>query len=112
MPFQGRCPYASSYSAHAETPIKSSMHTRRIALVEVLTIGSRCGSASFLTRDSIGSGMFDKTSFEIPSPFGRGSIDKLPQTLNHGVTQTYLIVKTSRRKSFTGIASKTLTAKN
>ena len=32
--------------------------------------------------------------------------------MNHGVTQTYLIVKTSRRKSFTGIASKTVTAKN
>ena len=33
-------------------------------------------------------------------------------TLNHGVTQTYLIVNTNLKISFTGIASSTVTAKN
>ena len=76
----------------------------KIALVERLTIGSRCGSASFFTRDSIGSG---------DSATVYGSLFASPvQTLNHGVTQTYLIVNTKRKNSLTGIASKTLTAKN
>ncbi len=71
-----------------------------IMLVELLTIGSRCGSASFLTSDSTGSG-------------DSGTVISLtPQMLNHGVTQTYLIVNTSRRNSLTGIASNTLIAKN
>jgi hypothetical protein len=100
----------------------------KIALVERLTIGSRCGSASFFTRVRIGSGdsatVYD--SLFCPPNFSlsflrqshRQQIDKLKfvghlrQTLNHGVTQTYLIVNTKRRNSLTGIASKTLTAKN
>src|SRR6267143_1511981 len=98
MPCHGRWPKPSSYRAQPAENINSRVQMSRIALVERLTIGSRCGSASFLTRDSIGSGV-SVTVYD-------SSITLRPtQTLNHGVTQTYLIVKTKRKKSLTGIAS-------
>src|SRR5258706_14229876 len=59
MPRQGRWPNPSSYKAQPADPIKSKVQTSRIALVERLTIGSRCGSASFFTRDSDSATFYD-----------------------------------------------------
>src|SRR5215211_1400595 len=73
-------------------------------LVELLTIGSAAGtSASFLTNDSPGPGV----SATMISPHATQKL-----ILSQGITHTYLIVKARRKKSFTGNASKTLTAKN
>src|SRR5687767_15482853 len=55
MPRQGRCANASSQRAQTAEPTSSSVQMRRIELVERLTIGSRAGSASRLTSDSVGS---------------------------------------------------------
>src|SRR5688572_6103680 len=55
MPRQGRCANASSQRAQTAEPTSSSVQMRRIELVERLTIGSRSGSASRLTSDSVGS---------------------------------------------------------
>src|SRR5918993_3931573 len=55
MPRQGLCANASSQRAQTPDPTISSVQMRRIELVERLTIGSRSGSASRLTSDSVGS---------------------------------------------------------
>src|SRR5918999_6335463 len=55
MPRQGRCANASSHRAQTPEPTISSVQMSRIELVERLTIGSRSGSASRLTSDSVGS---------------------------------------------------------
>ena len=72
-------------------------------LVERLTIGSFAGTqVPFLpmTRQ-----LQERQPIRVIPPLRR-ELDVKP-----GVTQTYLIVKTSRRTSFTGIASKTVIAK-
>ena len=77
-------------------------------LVERLTIGSCAGSlGSFFTSDSVG---FRRVASSVNQ--SSAFLNAIAQTLNQGVTHTYLIVNASRRISFTGIASNTLIAKN
>src|SRR5688572_33446589 len=55
MPRQGRVANASSHRAQTPETTSSSVQMSRIELVERLTIGSRSGSVSRVTSDSVGS---------------------------------------------------------
>src|SRR5688572_18105778 len=88
--------------------VSSNADTSIQPLVERLTIGSFTGvSASLLTNDSPGAG--ESATVIVPP---HTQILSFSQMLNHGVTHTYLMVNASRKTSFTGNASSTLTAKN
>src|SRR5262245_51914120 len=104
MPFHGRWPKASSHNAQARESVRSNAEIRIMLLVERLTIGSCAGTGS-------GSFFINVSETSGESATSR-SVLHACQILNHGVTHTYLIVIVNRNRSFTGIASSTLTAKN
>jgi hypothetical protein len=84
--------------------VSSNALTSIQPLVERLAMGSLAGtSASFLTNDSPGPGVSATMIFP---PLTQKLI------LSQGMTHTYLMVKAKRKKSFTGSANSTLTAKN
>ena len=81
---------------HATVTISKTAAIINGKLKELLVIGSSCcgplGGTSgkpCLLRSGTGD-------------FHLGQIARSPQILNHGVTQMYLIVKTSRKRIFTG----------